>query len=88
MAKDFRDKERLDPLPAEHFFEKHKGRKRGRKEGRKRKIVLFNDALNSFIYGYIALDIMVNNRSDKEIGNSLPPRHGLLFPNNSKGSFT
>ena len=34
MAKDFRDKERLDPLPAEHFFEKHKGRKKGRKEGR------------------------------------------------------
>ena len=30
--------------------------------------------------------IMVNDHSDSEIGNLLPP-HGLLFPISSKGSF-
>ena len=34
-----------------------------------------------FIYGY-----MVNDHSDSERGNPLPP-HGLLFPISSKGSF-
>ena len=31
-----------------------------------------------FIYGNMASDIMVNDHSDRETGNSLPP-HGLLF---------
>ena len=40
-----------------------------------------------FIYGYMALDIiMVNNQLDCEMGNPLPPR-GLLLPISSKGSF-
>ena len=40
-----------------------------------------------FIYGYMALDIiMVKDHSDSERGNLLPP-YGLLFPINSKGSF-
>ena len=50
----------------------------GRKEGN----ALFNDALNTFylrLYG-------VKYHTDSERGNPLSP-HGLLFPNNSKGSF-
>ena len=39
-----------------------------------------------FIYGYMASDIMVNDISDSEKGNPLPPR-GLLFPISSKGYF-
>ena len=42
---------------------------------------LFNDALNTFSYGYMASD-----QSDSERGNLLPP-HGLLFLISSKGSF-
>ena len=54
-----------------------------RKEGN----VLFNDALNTFYYVYMASDIiMVKNHSDSETGNPLPPQE-LLFPINSKGSF-
>ena len=41
-----------------------------------------------FIYGYMALDIiMVNNQSDCEKGNPLPPHGALLLPISSKGSF-
>ena len=40
-----------------------------------------------FVYSYMALDIiMVNDHSDSERGNPLPP-HGLLFPISIKGSF-
>ena len=40
-----------------------------------------------FIYGYMALDIiMVKDHLDSERRNPLQP-HGLLFPINSKGSF-
>ena len=53
-----------------------------RKEGS----VLLNDALNTFSYGYMGSDIMVNDHSDSERGNPQPP-HGLLFPISSKGSF-
>ena len=35
-----------------------------------------------FIYGYF-----VKDQTDSERGNLLPSLHGLLFPNNSKGSF-
>ena len=44
---------------------------------------LFNDALNMVLYG---IGHMVEDHSDSERGNPLPP-HGLLYPINSKGSF-
>ena len=54
--------------------------------------VLFNNALNTF---YLALDTfclrlygighMVKDRSDSELGNPLPPPHGLLFLISNKG---
>ena len=53
------------------------------KEGRK---FLFNDALNTFYLRLYGIGHMVNNHSDSERGNLLPP-HGLLFPISSKGSF-
>ena len=48
--------------------------------------VLFNDALNTFYLRLYGVRHMVNDRSDSERGNPLPP-HGLLFPINIKGSF-
>ena len=48
--------------------------------------VLFNDALNTFYLQLYVVGHMVNDHSDSERGNPLPP-HGLLYPNNSKGSF-
>ena len=56
----------------------------GRKEGN----VLFNDALNTFYLRHILYGVrhMVNDHSDSERGNLLPP-HGLLFSISSKGSF-
>ena len=55
-----------------------------REEGRKEVCVLFNDALNTF---YLRLyRHMVNDHSDSERENPLPP-HGLLFLISSKGSF-
>ena len=39
-----------------------------------------------FIYGYMASDIIVEDHSDSEKENPLPP-HKLLFLINSKGSF-
>ena len=56
-------------------------RANGRKEGN----VLFNDTLNTFIYGYMASN-MVTDHSDSEKGNLLPP-HRLFFRINSKGYF-
>ena len=61
------------------LFIKCKSWRSPRKEGN----VLFNDALNTFIYGYMAVRNMVKDHSDSERGNSLPP-HGLLFPISSK----
>ena len=54
----------------------------GRKEGN----VLFNDALNTFYLRLYGIRHMVNDHSDSERGNLLPP-HGLFFSINSKGSF-
>ena len=48
--------------------------------------VLFNDALNTFYLRLYGVRHMVNDHSDSERGNPLPP-HGLLFPISSKGSF-
>ena len=53
------------------------------REGRK---CLFNDALNTFYLRLCGVRHMVKDHSDSERGNPLPPV-GLLFPNNSKGSF-
>ena len=48
--------------------------------------VLFNDALKTFYLRLYGVGHMVNDHSDIERGNPLPP-HGLLFPINNKGSF-
>ena len=48
--------------------------------------VLFNDALNSFYLRLYDVRHMVNDHSDSEKGNPLPP-HRLLLSINSKGSF-
>ena len=48
--------------------------------------VLFNHTLNTFYLWLYAIRNRVNDHSDIERGNLLPP-HGLLFPINSKGSF-
>ena len=55
------------------------------KEGRKERNVLLNDALNTFYVLLYGVRHMVNDHSDSERGNALPP-HELLFPFNSKGS--
>ena len=54
--------------------------------GRKKGNVLFNDALNTFYLWLYGIRHMVEDHSDSERGNPLPP-HGLLFPKCSKGSF-
>ena len=56
------------------------------KEGRKEGNVLFNDALKTFYLRLYGVGHMVNTTQIVR-GNPLPP-HGLLFPINSKGSFT
>ena len=48
--------------------------------------VLFNDALNTFYLQLYGIRHMVKDHLDSERGNPLPP-HGLLFSNDSKGSF-
>ena len=48
--------------------------------------VLFNDALNTFHLRLYGVRHMVEDHSDSEKGNPLPP-HRLLFPINSKGYF-
>ena len=55
-------------------------------EGERERNVLFNDALNTFYLRLYGVRHMVNDHSDSEKGNPLPP-HRLLFPINSKGSF-
>ena len=54
----------------------------GRKEGN----ILFNDALNTFYLRLYGVRHMVEDHSESERGNPLPP-YGLLFPTSSKGSF-
>ena len=54
----------------------------GRQEGN----VLFNDALSIFYLRLYGVRHMVKDHTDSERGNPLP-RHGLVFPINSKGSF-
>ena len=58
----------------------------GRKEGRKKGNVLFNDALNTFHLRLYGVRHMIEDHSESEIGNLLPPQ-GLLFLTSSKGSF-
>ena len=48
--------------------------------------VLFNDALNTFYLRLYGVRYMINDHSDSERGNPLPP-HGPLFPISSKGYF-
>ena len=48
--------------------------------------VLFNDTLNTFYLRLYGVRYMVNDHSDSEKGNPLPP-HRLLLSMNSKGSF-
>ena len=56
------------------------------KEGRKEGNVLFNDALNIFYLWLYGVRHMVEDHSDSERGNPLPP-YGLLFPISSKDYF-
>ena len=60
-----------------HFIYGYMGRERN---------VLFNDALNTFYLRLYVVRHMVNDHSDSEKGNPLPP-HRLLLWINSKGSF-
>ena len=53
---------------------------------RKQGNILFNNALNTFYLRLYGVGHMVKDHSDSERGNLLP-RHGLLFPISSKGSF-
>ena len=53
-----------------------------RKEGN----VLFNDILNTFYLRLYGVRHMVEDHTNSERGNPLPP-HGLLFPICNKGSF-
>ena len=60
-------------------------RKKERKKEKKRKKER-NDALDMFYLWLYGVGHMVKEHS--KIGNLLLPLHGLLFPINSKGSFT
>ena len=64
------------------YWVSEKGKKEGRKEGN----VLFNNALTTFYLPLYGVRHMVQDHSDSEKGNLLPP-HRLLFPINSNGSF-
>ena len=48
--------------------------------------ISFNDALNTFYLQLYGVIHMVNDHSDSERRNPLPPLHGLFFPISSKGS--
>ena len=61
-----------------HFIYGYMGKGKGN--------VIFNDALNTFYLRLYGFGHMVEDHSDSERGNPLPP-HGLLFPINRKGSF-
>ena len=54
----------------------------GRKEN-----VLFNDVLNTSYLRLYGVGHMVEDHSDSQRGNTLPPLHGLLFSINSMGYF-
>ena len=62
-------------------------RVRERDFGRKERIVLFNDAHNTFYLRLYDVEHIVKDHSDRERGNPLSPLNGLLFPISSKGSF-
>ena len=55
-------------------------------EGKKEGHVLFNDAISTFYLRLYGVRHMVEDHSNSERGNLLPP-HGLLLLINSKGSF-
>ena len=55
----------------------------GMKEGMKDMVYLTMHSTH-FIYGYMTSNMRLNNHSDSERGNPLPP-HRLLFPISSKG---
>ena len=52
-----------------------------KKEGKVKKevSVLFNDALNIYYLLVYGVRHVVKDQSDSEVGNLLPPLHGLLF---------
>ena len=57
------------------------------KEERKKEMFYLTTHSTHLIYGYMVSGIiMVNDHSDSERGNPLPP-HGIPFPTSSKGSF-
>ena len=47
---------------------------------------LFNDTLKTFYLQLYGVEHMVKDRSDRDIGNVLPP-HELLFPIGSQNTF-
>ena len=55
-------------------------------EGRRNEMFLLNDALNTFYLRLYGVRHMVEDHSDNESGNPLPP-HWLLFLISRKGSF-
>ena len=64
------------------------------KEGRRKEMlyvmegnVLFNNALITFLIRLHGVGYIVKDHSDSDIGNLLPPLHGLLFSISSQGSF-
>ena len=57
-----------------------------RPQNRKEGDILFNDALNTFYLRLYGVRHIVEDHSESERGNPLPP-HGLLFPTSGKGSF-
>ena len=66
-----------------------KGEKNGemREKEREERHVLLSNTLNTFYYSYIGIRHIVKDQIANEIGNTLPPVHGLLFLIDSKGSF-
>ena len=53
---------------------------------RKKKVILFNDAINTFYLRLYGVGHMVKDHSDSKRGNPLLP-HEVLFPISSNGSF-
>ena len=71
------------PPPAPHHHHHHPPECRNKERSRKEGNVLFNDAFNTFYLRLYGVGDMVEDHSDSERGNSLPPQ-GLLFPISSK----
>ena len=66
--------------------ETQSGRDTHRDSEKDRGNVLFNDVLNTLYLRFYGVGHMVNDHSDSQRANPLPP-HGLIFPVSSKGSF-